>query len=505
MKLSNQELDFERLKKAIKKTDNALEKYARSWQAILVDEGLKITNLEVLLTALEVNYPALNLKAAEQLSKKLKKETRMPILSDGACVSPLGTLKMRKTEIKKRLKKQGLTYQAKLSEQTTDILIGHRLKKEALNWLLDNHQHYNLLTEAMFLEVWAETEDSYLLGDDLSDTKVKQLKDLLWHEDMTNVSLALNMLESGGLSKPLMTTVFLLYKFHEDDQIVKKSEDLLKIYGSSDLLLSLRKLKKNWWSSEYEKWVGQAGLANWEIYQYEYLKAGLKLSLFQKAMNSSPQKEQIRFLQKAMESWSWGIELEAMQLPEDFDLETHAKLVYDCTHLKKLQIQPGYSNRLSHLPKGISALQQLEELSIDTALKEFPKELEQLPKLKYLKINMASMGVPDRAFEKGFGALERIEFTYYRYKKLPESVAALKNLETIRIPSGDLEVLPAALRQLPKLKELNLNNNKLRQLPDVLYLLDQLERLDICGYWMRWQADEIKMLEAALPDCEINA
>lgn len=505
MKSSNQELAFERLNKAIKKTDHALEKYARSWQAILVEEDPKVNSLEVLLTALEVNYPALNLKAAEQLSEKLTQESRVPILSDGACVSPFGKLKVRKTELKKRLKKQGLAYQAKLSEQTTDILIGHRLKKEELHWLLENHQHYNLLTEGMFLEAWAKTEESYLLGEDLSEDKIQQLKDLLWHEDLTNVSLALNMLESGGLPKPLMTTVFLLYKFHEDDEIVKKAEKLLKIYGSSNLLLSLRKLKKNWWSSEYEKWVAEADLASWEIYQYEYLKAGLKLSLFQKAMNTSPQKEQIRFLQKAMEAWSWGTELEAMQLPADFDLEAHATLVYDCTHLKKLQIQPGYNNRLSSLPKGIHALQQLEELSIDTALKEFPKELQQLPKLKSLKINMASMGVPDRAFEKGFGALERLEFSYYRYKKLPESIAALKNLEIIRIPSGDLEVLPAALRQLPKLKELNLNNNKLRQLPDVLYLLEQLERLDICGYWMRWQRGEIKMLEAALPDCEINA
>jgi hypothetical protein len=505
MKLSNQELALDRFNSAIKKSEQHLEACAEHWQKIVFGKYDKALNLECLFRGLELNYPALNAHATEWISQRFFAEYSANPLGPSSCLTPIGKLREKKTTIKKRLKKEGVNYEAKLSDQTTHILLGYRLNQEELNWLLEHYQDYTLLTEQIFQQFWAETAESYLLQADLLESQWLQLKELLWHKDETNQELGLSMLESGGLPPQLLTSVFLIYKFSENEKMVKRANHLLKVYGSADLLLLLRKLKKDWWSSEYEQWITKAGLNNWEIYQYEYLNKGLKISLFQKAMNESPKEEQIRFLEKAMDAWSWGDELDRMQLPADFDLETHANLVYGCTHLRHLDIQPAYANRLKALPKGITALQQLEELTIYTALKEFPVEIAKLPKLKRLKINMASMRLPEDIFEKGFESLEELELTFYRYKKLPESIAALQNLEVIKVPSGDLEELPAALRQLPKLTELSINNNKLRDMPDVLFLLTNLKKLDISGYWMRWQKEAVQLLQKALPNCAIKS
>ncbi len=504
MKASTKKTAIQRLTQVIAKSQTEFEEHASYWQRIAFEKYDAAIPLDSWLSALEVRDARLNIMALEGLSQKLEEDyTRQPLTSE-SILAPLGKLQMPRTQVKKRLKQQGIRYQPRVDANCTHLLIGQRLQKEELWYLLEQRPaNLLLLTEKMLIDTWCKQKELYLMHPEASAAQITQLKTLLWHQDPVNIALALQMLEAGGVPESLMTSLFLVYKFSTQPELIKQSNRLLKIYGSGHLQILLKQLKQQWWATNYELWMKQAGLNYWEVYQYEYLSQGLKADLFQKALDSTPEAGQVPFIKKAMEAWTWGEGLERMQLPPDFNWEKYATLIYDCTQLKQLTINPAYQHRLLALPKGIERLQQLEDLRINTALQEFPKVLSRLPQLKHLKINMASMNIDSVDFSEGFEALESLTLSFYRYKQLPESIGALAQLRSLRVPAGDLEQLPNTLRQLQQLEELYLNNNKFRKVPDLLYLLAQLKVLDVSGYWMRWQGAELETLRRALPHCKI--
>lgn len=485
--------------------DNSAELWLRKQDWLEIATGRYRPDLptESLLSALTVRYPELNAAATEWLSRHLRPALAQNPLDEESTLYILGRIHHSKTEIKKVLKSLNIGYATKPGKEVTHVLVGHKIKAEDFEFL----KQYNgqLLTESMFLDFWQSTEDSYLTGEESSAEQLEHIASLLLHEDETNVELAFGILKSGGVPKELMTELFIIYKFHETKKFVKQAKKYLKAYGSSELNKLLTKLKKQWWSLNYDDWLASTELEPYKIYQYEYLNTVLQPSLFHKALKVTPQAKQADFLKRAINEWSYGQEMEALRLPPDFDLEQYADLIYGCTHLRELVIPAGMDGRMKRMPEGLGQLRELRSLILQTALEELPEELYELPHLIYLSVNMISMKDRRRFFRESLQGLEYLELGYYRYAELPEGIEHLQGLKQLHISGSDLEALPPGLRELKQLEVLNLNNHKLSKLPDILYLMPNLKRLNLRSYWTMSQKIDVSMLREALPDCEIIA
>lgn len=141
-----------------------------------------------------------------------------------------------------------------------------------------------------------------------------------------------------------------------------------------------------------------------------------------------------------------------------------------------------YWEKLRAIPREISLLHQLEQLSIykNKSIKIYPPELADLPNLRHLSLRYNYL----KRLPSIIGQLQHLEtlnlsnnrFLASSKWEALEQLAQLKSLN-LNYALQNFKTLPAALGNLQGLVELHLTGNQLRYLPNSMSQLQQLERL----------------------------
>ena len=91
-----------------------------------------------------------------------------------------------------------------------------------------------------------------------------------------------------------------------------------------------------------------------------------------------------------------------------------------------------------------------------------------------------------------------IDFGQYGIKKIPESIAQFKQIETLILDSNYLTELPESIGQLENLGRLDLENNELTHLPESIGQLQNLKRLYLNGNHLTFLPESIGQLQSLM-------
>jgi Leucine-rich repeat (LRR) protein len=487
-----------RLEKALTKTSFAAQHIIQmqaEWEALLINKK-NAYSVTPLLYALAIRYPELNALAAEQLESALQSDYLKCPLQSGSTVSIIGNSGLTKTEIKNILKESEVKYST-VPENSTHLLIGRSLSESELTLILELREGRTLLDERIFFDFCSAIRS---FDTDNPDA----IRQLMMHEDDINVEIALELMKSTASPKDFIAEIFGIYFISKNENLIEKSEKLLKVYGSAQLKSRLSKIKKDALNSEFDQWLREAGINIGHFYRLAYLKDPRHISYFNKAVQLLKSDELDRFLDNAIRCWAFSARPQHISVPSDVDFERFAPKIYQCYGLKELTVNIQNYNFLKKLPPGIAALNQLESLIITPSLAEFPLELQKLPNLKSVFINAVQMTNLDNVFSRGFEKLEYLKLHLCRLDKLPKGIGNLKSLRVLDLSGGDLKELSAEISMLKNLSELNLENNKFKEMPDILYLMSGLKKLRLKNRWSDQEQRNIETLKLSLASCDIS-
>jgi len=162
-----------------------------------------------------------------------------------------------------------------------------------------------------------------------------------------------------------------------------------------------------------------------------------------------------------------------------------------------------YGLNLPHLPKGLSRLSALRELSInDDELKTLPDVLGKLAKLEKLSLTLPKLralprvlaslpalreltlscdgltSLDDRALPRG---LTKLSIDGSNLTSLPESLGSVTGLVELTLGHSKVDELPASLAKLTALADLTLDGSALDKVPAVVGKLSALRQLSLYG------------------------
>jgi Leucine-rich repeat (LRR) protein len=177
-----------------------------------------------------------------------------------------------------------------------------------------------------------------------------------------------------------------------------------------------------------------------------------------------------------------------VEIHQDFFLQTDAKALFladnrietiqdEIGNLVELQRLDVSKNKLKNLPKTLSKLAKLEELSASgNSLESLPEEIGNLSQLKALRVsNNKLLYFPDSISK--LSNLESLIAANNRLRGLPEAIGGLKKLVKLDLEKNDLSELPESMNDLVDLRDLNLRSNKLSSV--WLGALPDLNNLDL--------------------------
>ncbi|XP_028395378.1 LOW QUALITY PROTEIN: leucine-rich repeat protein SHOC-2-like [Dendronephthya gigantea] len=157
--------------------------------------------------------------------------------------------------------------------------------------------------------------------------------------------------------------------------------------------------------------------------------------------------------------------------------------------LKKLEMG---GNAISHLPKSIGELCQLEELHIGSTIcelerrhfqngnwiRELPESFGQLYSVKKLYLDENQIAKLPDSFGNLF-CLSWIDLGQNMLSHLPDTFCNLTLLEYCQLSKNELACLPSDFGKLTRLKDLRLDSNMLENLPESCANLHALHTLDL--------------------------
>ena len=144
-------------------------------------------------------------------------------------------------ELQENLKKRGASISKKLDENVTHILLSSKIKDDIEEIMKANKPF--ILEDYFKAQVFSE--DMPYLMEEGSDEMTKQITRLLksTDEEDDNITLILELIEGGGANKIILSYLYVIHLFHDDNEIRKKSRKLFRKYASIELQSFL---KNNW-------------------------------------------------------------------------------------------------------------------------------------------------------------------------------------------------------------------------------------------------------------------
>ncbi len=282
-----------------------------SLQALLF--GLKFPNglvsrcaLQILQNRLDAAYPQRPLRA-------------------GAKLYALGKLTQPAEELREQLQSLGLTLLPTLSEDCTHILIGTKSINSAQLYAL--HCAPQQLILSAHLTQFLQSQDQFYLApateDNNSEEYAQKIRSLLRHEDLENVSLALQMMQTGGVPKGAILELFIIARFRQNgyfwgegypSDLRKQAIDLLRQFAPQALYLESRLPSILNKGSHLEAGIWrvflQKGYFHWrDLYEYDQAKSNIKADT-DFWVTVLPEKDAVEYLQQYTAQENYEIDIE---------------------------------------------------------------------------------------------------------------------------------------------------------------------------------------------------
>lgn len=191
------------------------------------------------------------------------------------------------------------------------------------------------------------------------------------------------------------------------------------------------------------------------------------------------------YKQAVNEDWSHIKKLSISGDFKDYQILTFLSKC-DAKQLRDLQIsfeQEISKKSLSVLLERIINFTNLERLDLAgcKALKELPKGIVNLKKLKYLNLSHCNL----RSLPKEIDQLSNLDRLYVNHNtelnSLPDEITDLKNLVRFDACECNLDTLPKSIDKLKNLEYLGVSHNNLKVLPEELCELESLWQLEASG------------------------
>lgn len=331
------------------------------------------------LMALGTASPILRQNARRYIEQReAKKWEKNPITTESK-LALLGQFFTDTAVLMQQLEQAGIAADTVIAPETTHIFIGAGVQPKQLA----KHSKQPLGTDDQLAKLLAERAQLHLVEQSKSDSaSVASLRELLASPDESSVSVALEMLASGGVPSALWTDLYLFVAFPKKDfskNIYTQTEELLRLYADP-LLRALprsyvveRPIYKGDWVKVWN--AVEKGLLDIEQLYLKWEKERVYYLLnYLPTLDEAAQFAHIEGLIQRNNGF-----LSAQWYPEGY------RQFYQHPSLRHLHLD--MLDRALSLA-GIEQLAQLEKLSLaDNALREVPLPLMQLPQLKFLDIS----------------------------------------------------------------------------------------------------------------------
>lgn len=437
---------------AFNKTGLDTDRYRESF--VLLTEDNVAFPLSTLLTLTQINFQTVRSKA---IDLALKHSLNQP-LSSKMMVSVLGNTSISKLEIKEKLKGLDISYESKITDKTTHIVLGNLPK---LAGEIDDDKQYTIWLEKDLNNYFETIDKPYLLETDSDTSEQKeQLSRLLLSADDANIGLAVQILKGGGVPENLIEEVFLAYKLCNDSKIKLEIKKLLQINASTsvidalskrDLLFDPKKTNPSYRSEDTEK---------------DLFKALKKYSAYTNDLDWN----KIAFL--LQEHFGYG-----------------ARYVFS------------YSNEGSELRKAII------EKNIEGNKLDFNKVYSKgQPDLTFAYTYPYYIPRPTPLEIFDLEQLTELNLSGCYIGNLPEQIGKLKNLKHLSLSNNFIQKLPQNISLLTNLEHLDISQNEFKTFPIEIYSLKKLQTCKIGRNRKKWENNLIIVppdIQTHLPNCKI--
>lgn len=408
----------------LKRTDIAARRVQINLMFARNERACAVGDVRLLIDALDAGPALVRGNARIALDMMLAPAYRDTPLEAGTKLAVIGKSGLSEIELSASLEKHGIGVGARIEADTTHVLIGEHLdeRRDALY----GYQGV-FLTERMLVSFLREIQPPFFL-DAAQDTRDAQARliELLMSEDCDNQTLALEMLKGTGVSRKLMTPLYLLFVLAEDEAVGEAARVLL-MQNASPAFIRFISLDQ-----EFESISHEQGLTE-HLHELEHFE----------------EIDTLEFARLIYQRRLVGLKYLLEHAPGDEVAPMlAAKVDEGCLDLT--------SHALSRLPEGVGEIKDITELRLfDNRLTSLPDTLS------------------------GLRRLSEIDITANRFTILPESLGTVMMLGKLDAPNNEITSLPDALAGLEHLSELNVSHNRLMAITDSLGTLRSLTRLDI--------------------------
>lgn len=428
----------------------------------------KNASLKHILSALNSSVKMLREKAQLWLGKQ-ELSTSLDANSE---VLILGKFEASLAEVKDKIIEQGYTIANKWSNKTTHVLVGDKpgdklspLLDETITWLTEKHLNpENNATEAPVVE--------------LNDMMEEQIKTLLYSEENTNLTMAIEIIETSQTASNFAMELFLAYQFsgHKENKktilsIIKKLEDenLLTVFTKKYGFKTASEKK----ISEYISTIPAiAGFDEANFASTLFAINGMAVDYLLENGTADQRREVLKSLVKE-DVLTFNSDCAIKDLPQE---------IGEMDNLVGLEV---FYLKLKEFPVFLTNLKNLEKINFcKTRIKSLPKELSELKKVKVFNLNSCSF----KKFPKELYHLDQLEEllmsvgysgSSQSIGDLPEGISKLKKLRKLDLGGNKISAIPSDFGQLEALEDLNLSESPITSLPDNFGNLKSLKTLDI--------------------------
>lgn len=358
-------------RKKLKKILNQFIDLELSWSLRPLILNLMSDNLDKVRVALKIedllqacNFKGeeyIRLKALELLDEQMTRDNQNALAKD-AEIAVMGRLGINKNELRQKLKDLNIKYSANITDYTTHVLLG-QLPGERIAQAIEKGLF--VLSEKNITDYWEQEQNPYLLeAVETSPEQLESMSALLLSGQEDSIAVALAMFKQGGFPKELITELFIAYfQLLDSTDAKREAERLLRQYGSSDLVLSMKTGSRLF--DEYVVWdelalnrelmavCKKTELDDLKIANYIYKKRKIGAAYL---IRKAPEAEAIAFIRTHFLSSTGVLTL------EDLQLRSIPKVLYKiAAEIKELKLK---GNSIQKLTKDFKKFENLKMLDI---------------------------------------------------------------------------------------------------------------------------------------------
>lgn len=420
---------------------NPDEKHIESLYYIFIKDKQRIknTNLYTLLLAISSNSPILQKNANAIIEEREAKKWKKTPISRGAQIAILGEFAQGAAVALAQLQQSGWVVSDHLRPETSHVFVGAGVTEAQYQQIPSEmpigtaFQLKELIEKGAQLHLIEESKQE----DGQGQQSVTSLRQLLWSNSSDSTDLALQMMASGGVPKPLWTDLFLMFLYCNTNRFSgtprNKARELLQLYADKQVMKTVDAFPKDG-NLNLRTWTAlwkavKAGFLEWQpiekaffdfLYMYPFPKY-----YWSELSGEELQQAVRRYLALSKGYCASGIYPQNPHIFYDFPAEvksfklenSNGSIPPPLFNLEQLEWLWLRGNELSTLPDDITRLKKLAYLDIsNNPFSQLPAPLYRMPQLKQIAVNakVASGGGYDRNIFELKGNAQESDFVLLR-------------------------------------------------------------------------------------------